>query len=96
MSVSHVRMTYVARQHKLKYTSYQKWRESCAGVPILDGTARRDGIRKINAREYRARMFAHYHAGFEIAAVPSGFRLFDLSFGGVHTKRIGAKLAKSQ
>ena len=71
-------MTYVARQHKLNYTSYQKWRESCAGVPILDGTE----------RERKNK--------FEIAAVSSGFRLFDLGFVGVHTKRIGAKLAKSQ
>ena len=47
-------------------------------------------------REYRARMFAHYHAGFEIAAASSGFRLFDLGFVEVYTKRIGAKLAKSQ
>lgn len=88
-------MTYVARQHKLNYTSYQKWRENCAGVPILDGTGRK-GKGRINAREYRASMFAHYHAGLEIAAVPSGFRLFDLGFVGVHTKRIGAKLATSQ
>ena len=60
-----------------------------------DGTGRK-GQGRINAREYRASIFAHYHAGFEIAAVSSGFRLFDLSFVGVHAKRIGAKLAKSQ
>ena len=64
--------------------------------PRRDGPTGRKGKRKINAREYHARMFAHYHAGFEIAAVSSGFRLFDLGFVGVHTKRIGAKLAKSQ
>ena len=35
---------------------------------------------------------------FEIAAVSSGFRLFDLGFVGVHTKRtcVGARLATSQ
>lgn len=33
---------------------------------------------------------------WKFAAVPSGFRLFDLGFVGVHTKRIGAKLATSQ
>lgn len=36
--------------------------------PGRDRTGRK-GKGRINAREYRASMFAHYHAGFEIAAV---------------------------
>ena len=70
-----------------------KWRRS--SDPGRDGTGRK-GKGRINVREYRASMFAHYHAGLESAAVSSGFRLFDLGFVGVHTKRIGAKLATSQ
>ena len=43
-----------------------------------------------------SRIITQANTGLEIAAVSSGFRLFDLGFVGVHTKRIGAKLATSQ
>lgn len=91
-------MTYVARQHKLNLRHIKnggKIAQEFRSWTGRDGTGRK-GKGRIIAHEYRASMFAHYHAGLEIAAVSSGFRLFDLGFVGVHTKRIGAKLAKSQ